>query len=119
MKIKIENVLDKGNLERERVILKVVSDENIGNYVIMDSTFDQEGDVSNTGRHGYKFSSKEVKKGDFICLFTKNKDGSSKSEFKNTTGSTTHCFFWGRWATIWNKDSDCFYLMYLLDSRKV
>lgn len=119
MKIKIENVVDKGNLDRERVLLKVLSNEDLKNYVIMDSTFNSEGDISNTGRHAFKFPMKEVKKGDYICLFTKKMDTTSKSEFANSIGSITHCFFWNREASVWNKNNDNCYLLYIVDSKNV
>lgn len=49
MKLKIASVADKGNLERERVVLKVASKGDISAYAIMGSPFDQDGDISSTG----------------------------------------------------------------------
>jgi hypothetical protein len=120
MNLELLRIEEKGNLEKERVVLRVKKDDSTNNYVIMDATFDEEGDISNIGRHAYKFWSKDVKTGDFVVLYTRKKNANTPNETERVSGKpVTHFFYWGRQATIWNIEKDYCRLLYIIDSKIV
>jgi hypothetical protein len=103
MNVHLKSVRDAGNHAKERVVLKVAGNTDIGRYAIFDTTFDSEENVSNKLRHAYWFPDATVSEGDLVVLYTK--DGDPK-KVKNKDGSTTHFFYWGLERTVWNEDGD-------------
>jgi hypothetical protein len=103
MKIKIHSVVGKGDLEKESVWLQVLEKDDIGMYLLSDTTYRDNGKISNELRHIYWFPDQNVEKGDWIHLFTKNgKNTSSKNEYN----TTTYSYYWNLGRTIWNKGGD-------------
>jgi len=103
VKVKIEYVKDSGNLDDERLILKVLSKTDIGSYLVCDSTYTSEKTVSNKLRHMFWFPDKSVNEGDYIALYTK---GGVNGEYTNKGETVTHTFHWGLEETVWNKEGD-------------
>lgn len=54
MDVKISGILDQGT-DKERLVLKVLRNCNMNEYVVFDTTFDENGVVSNKHRHLYVF----------------------------------------------------------------
>lgn len=103
MKLEIRFVKGHGDLEEERVVLKALSDLNVGTYVISDTTYYSDDEVSNELRHIYWIPDKQVEKGDLVVVYTKS--GKDKTT-NNKSGNKTHFFYWGLDRTIWNKEED-------------
>ena len=103
MKLAIKYVKDPGDLRNERVILKAIDNENIGSYLISDTTYEGDNEVSNKLRHVFWIPDQEVSKDDLIVIYTK--EGKDKSK-KNESGRSTHFFYWGLKRTVWNVDQD-------------
>ena len=114
MNLQIIKVADSGNLDNERVIIKVINDCLISWYLIFDNTYNGDGSISNLWRHLYIFPSKEVKAGDFIWLYTKKGINSQRGNDSNTT---TYILHWGLEETIWNHSDDKAYLVKYEDSQ--
>jgi hypothetical protein len=110
MKVEIRGVADSGTHEKERLILDVKEDDNIGDYLITDTSYTSDGKVSNKLRHPYWFIDKKVKKGDVVVLYTKK---GNYSETKNANGSTTYFYYWGLDSSVWNNDKDCAVIMHI------
>ncbi|EKN5106719.1 TPA: hypothetical protein P0N76_000229 [Yersinia enterocolitica] len=108
MTIEIKYVKDAGDIKKERLVLKVVSDDQIGNYVTFDTTYFDDGTVSNSMRHSFWFPDREVKENDLIIVYTRN---GQDSRVENKNGTTSHFFYMGLDKSIWNKDGDCAVLM--------
>ncbi|HHW9298814.1 TPA: hypothetical protein ACU3BK_000743 [Salmonella enterica] len=108
MTIEIKYALDAGNLAKERLVLKATSDDEIGNYILFDTTYVEDDKVSNKIRHSLWFPDQEVKKNDLIVVYTKS-GKYSKIENKNKT--TSHFFYMGLGNSIWNENGDCAVLM--------
>lgn len=104
MNLKIHSVENKGDLDKEVVWLDVTDDADVGNYALCDSTYVDEGKVSNRLRHFFWFPDRRVKKGDWVKLYTK---AGTYDTGANKRGTTTHSFYWGLKETVWNKDGDC------------
>lgn len=102
-KLNINNLQKDGDAKKEYILLEALADVNIANYAIIDKTFDQDNKTSNVHRHCYRFPKTDIKKGEFIALFTK-KGTYSKSTLTDKT-TPLHCFFWGSDAPFWNDDS--------------
>lgn len=103
MSIEIKYVKDAGLKSKERIVLKASTDDDVGRYILFDTTYIEEGVVSNEVRHSFWFPDKEVEEGDLIVVYTR--DGSSKS-VNNKNGTKSHFFYMGIDKTIWNKTSD-------------
>lgn len=112
MNLKISGVRNAGELNKERLVLKVLKDDDIGYYLVLDSTFTSDGSISNKVRHPYWFADKEVKSGDLVILYTKS---GRESEKLTSNGSTSHFFYRGLDRTIWNKDGDCAVVLHIND----
>lgn len=108
MMVEIRYIKHPGELKDERLVLKVLKDCDIGMYLTFDTTYTEDGKVSNLVRHPYWFPDKKVKAGDLVVLYTKKGE---QSEKKNTDGSTSHFFYRGLERTIWNQSADCAVLL--------
>lgn len=108
MNVQIREIIDAGILEDERLVLKILKDCDIGKYLTFDSTYTQDGKISNLVRHPYWFPDKELKAGDLVVLYTKS---GLQSQTSNRDGSTSHFFYRGLERTIWNQEGDCAVLL--------
>lgn len=70
MSLKIINLIKDGGRDNEYILLEATQNVNIGSYAIVDRTFNKNGNLSNVHKHFYRFSSKDVKKGEFVSLRT-------------------------------------------------
>lgn len=104
MNIEISSIHNHGNYLEEYVSLKVNEDCDAGRFILADTTYTPDKKVSSLLRHVYWLPDKQVKKGDFIWVHTKE---GKQSENANKAGSTTHHFYWGLKVSIWNDDGDC------------
>ena len=118
MKLSIELVKEHGNLDKERIILKALENIDIGNYMIADTTYIDEDQVSNKLRHTFWLPDVKVNKGDLIVVYTKVGNESIK---KNKSGNKTYFFYWELGRSIWNKDKDAaaIFLVHNWISKKV
>lgn len=90
--------LYKADGDDERVALQATEDCDLGNYIITDATFGKQGGSSNLFRHVFEFPTYEVKKDDWVVLYTKKGRRSKKSN--------THFFYWNVDHNVWNDDHD-------------
>lgn len=98
MSLKIENLVKDGDQDKEYVLLKAIENVNIGQYAIVDRTFDKNGSPSNIHKHFYRFPSKDIKKGELVALIT----GKGKNTVNNKGTMPIHMFFWGSDVAFWN-----------------
>lgn len=94
-----------GNIETtsECVILRAEKDDNIGNYIILATTVDNDNKVSTRIKYSYWFPDKKVCAEDIIFLMTKT----GVSEEVKRQNYTAHFFYWGLDNCIWNKEDAC------------
>ena len=100
MKLKINGVRDIGALEKERVVLSVSEDTQLGTFAITAIHSEDETDAFNI-KFGYWFPNKRIKKNDTVVLYTKL--GTMKSR-THDSGSTSHFFYLNRNETAWNNE---------------
>ena len=70
MSLKIDSIHNHGNASEEYIMLKSIEKVDIGNYAIVDRTFNKEGKVSNIHRHFFRLPSLIVEKGEYVSLRT-------------------------------------------------
>ena len=89
MDVKISRILNRGT-DDERLVLKVLRNCNMNEYVVFDTTFDENGVVSNKHRHLYVFPQIDVKANDTVVLYTKR---GTYSTIYNDNGTTSYFFY--------------------------
>ena len=110
MDLQILNVLDHGDLDKERVRFKAVKDNvYLNEFIVMDNTYDDEGRLSNKNRHCYDFINDNVKlkKNDRVVLHTKEGKNFTKTF---PSGVIAYHIYWGLDETVWNQDGDTVHL---------
>lgn len=97
MKVSIQSVADRGNAEKERLVLKARADLDIGDYVFLQTGY-HDGDVTVGAYHTYWFPYKKINAGDLVVLYSK--DG--KENTKNLrNGNRAHFFYLAAGRAIW------------------
>ncbi|MCH2451067.1 MAG: hypothetical protein MK198_13095 [Gracilimonas sp.] len=90
MRVKIKSISDSGNIKKERIVMKVLSNTNIGNYSLFESETISDG-VTTSLLDVFWFPDKKVEAGDLVVLYTKSGNQNEK-QIKN--GNTAHFFYW-------------------------
>jgi len=99
MSLKINAIHNHGDAKEEYLFLEATSDIDLGNFAVVDRTFNEDGKLSNVHRHYFRFPTKLIKKGDFVSLRTS--EGKYKLD-ETSKGNPLHRFYWGSKAPIWN-----------------
>lgn len=107
MDVVIRKIADNSIHDKERLILDVTADVDIGNFVVFDTSFSKDGKISNKVRHTYWFPDQKVKKGDVVVLYTRK--GKNISEKKDS--HTIYFYYWDLDISVWNNDGDCAVLL--------
>lgn len=102
--LKIISVTNTGDLQAEHVYLKVEADCNLGDYLLTDSTYGSNEAPTNKLRHVFFFPAPEVKRGDYVALWTRSGKYSVKPA--TTKKASQHNLFWGLHETVWNVKGD-------------
>jgi hypothetical protein len=97
MKVKITSIADLGVLEKERIVMKVLSSTDIGSYVIFEAIY-REGNITTGVKNVFWFPDKEVSAGDFVVLYTKQ---GKQNEKILESGNKSHFFYWGSNDSKW------------------
>lgn len=111
MDLKIQEIKDRGN-DEERLVLRVLKDCNLNRYLVLDTTYDNEGYISNKNRHVYVFANVLVKKDDYVVLYTKVDNDAVQN---NADGTTSYFFHWNMQNHVWNNEQDIAYLVHYDD----
>ncbi len=98
MKINIQSIADKGDLQKERLLLRVSADTDIGDYTVLQSGFADESVLSNV-YHAFWPPYRKVKEGDIVVIYTRSGQDNKK---KLGSGSHAHFYYWGLSKPIWN-----------------
>lgn len=113
MILKIIGIKDHQDMDKQRLVLQATDDGNLINYAVVDNTFTTKGELSNKHRHFYSFPDYEVKKGDYVVLYTKQGTDTPQKHGEDQY----HYFFWNLEVSVWNED-DTAYLLQMIDSSK-
>lgn len=104
MELQIIKIHEKGKPNEEFIEFFVKESCNLSLYILTDTTYKTNQNISNKLRNTYWFPDYNVSKGDCIILYTGTYN---RSPHKNFLGSYTHYFAWELERTVWNNDKDC------------
>jgi hypothetical protein len=97
---------DAGDLPRERVILRAQADVDVGMYALLqgaaikeDSKPDNTAVYAGAQANAFWFPRKEIKKSDWVVVYTKAGDRSEKAA---ENGPTSHFYYWRKGRVIWS-----------------
>lgn len=114
MKLQIYRIHSRGDSETECVVLGVIDDCNVQDYVLMDSSKHLNSLYLNTDRHNYWFPNVELKRGDVVFLWTCK--GTNTAETKD--GVTCLHLYWGKSGTVWHNEGDVALLFHVADLQR-
>ncbi len=103
MNIELKKILDSKIIEKERITFKTLVDDNIGFYGVFKTKKAGEKTFSSRVQETFWFPDRQIKKDDLIVLYSKS---GISSEKKNTDGTSTHFFYWGKDNPLWLDDDD-------------
>jgi hypothetical protein len=115
MKLKIIDIENHGKAKDEYVRLVVINDCNLRQYLISDSTYQENGALSNKHPHYFWFPNRIVKKGELVILHTNTE---KKALPTKENGNKVHRFYWGLGSAVWNEDGDIAYLFEIKDKQE-
>ena len=98
MKLSFMAFSNPGDLERERIVLKAVSDIDVGGYAVFRTGLANSGEATAGRKAAYWFPDADVKAGDLVVLYTKQGTRSSKP-WKD---GTAYFFYWGKDEVLWS-----------------
>jgi len=100
MNVEISSIAKAGQLDGERIVLRVTEECDIGRFAVFRCFSSekernvQSGNVPNV----FWFPDKKVAAKDYVVVYTKS---GASSEKKNSDGTTSHFFYWRLDAPIW------------------
>ncbi len=108
MKIQIQFVADKGDLDYERLVFRVLRDVDLGDFMLVRTGFD--GDqVTTAVLNTFWFPYKAVTVGDIVVVYSKT--GSAKQK-QISDDRTAHFFYWCQDSPLWDDDDVAPVLLY-------
>lgn len=101
MNIEVIDIKDRGNRQKERLVIRAITNLDIGYYIVFQTRKTGENSFSGNPDKIFWFPDKEIHEGDLIVLYSK--DG-KESTRKNKSGNTTHFFYWGEEPPIFDSE---------------
>ena len=92
MKIEIQSYKDLGDKEKERVVLSVKEDAELGVYILSTTVSNPDDTISASIKNIFWLPNQKVKAGDLVIVYTKS---GSKQVIENEDGSSSYFFYWG------------------------
>lgn len=110
MTIKIRAIREKGNIEKERVVLECDSNEDMGKYLVALTLRTGDGIVSSNLRRTLWLPDHKVDAGDLVVIYSKVSNKSIKTK-NNEDGTKTTFVYWGADKPIFESDDAGIILM--------
>lgn len=98
MNVRIRGIRDKGILPKERLVLQVMANADIGSYAVFAGRTTPNGATSNVVLHTYWFPDRRVQGSELVVLYTKV---GKNTEKMTEDGLLTYFFYWGKDAPLW------------------
>ena len=98
MTIKFESFADAGDLEKERVVMKAVTDTDIGQFALLRTLVNSAGNPTTGVTNAFWFPDKPINAGDLVVLYTKV---GTPSEKALDSGKRAHFLYWGLSSSLW------------------
>lgn len=98
MNLEIRSFADAGEPSQERIILKALTDLDVGEFAVFRSGVTVEGSPTPGRKSAYWFPDQTVKANDLVVLYTKKGTRSTKPL---DDGHTAYFFYWGKAEALW------------------
>ena len=106
--LKIISSYNRGKITGEYLLLEVLRDTNLHNYILYDSTYNEFHTEQSENKHFYWFPYTEVREGDYIYLYSGA--GENRKSYDTALDYTEHLFFWGMKDAVWQKGCSTAYI---------
>lgn len=97
MKLKITSIADRGNPEKERIVMRAMSTLDVGLYALVEAGY-ADSSVNTFTKDVFWFPDKKIDEGDYVVLYTKSGNDSEK---RLESGRRSHFFYWGKPSAKW------------------
>ena len=105
MFLQIVSIHNHGNYAEEYVRLKAVEDCELDDYLLIDTSYNGDGVVSNKLRHTYWWAPKTfARKGDIVFLYTRSGGDNVRDDADGRP--RLRDFFWNLKHPVWNDTGD-------------
>ena len=109
--VDIDFVADKGDPTRERLVLRVRRNADIGDFVLIRTGF-EDNQVTTEVINTFWFPYKPVNRGDIVVVYSKRGNTKHKELRDNRTA---YFFYWGQDSALWDDDNVAPVLLYAPD----
>ena len=92
MNIELNYIKDSGNIDKERIVFNVISDTELGKFLVAQTELLEDSRFSSKLGNIYWFPDQQVKAGDLVVLYTKVGINTS---IQNENSTTTYFYYWG------------------------
>ena len=92
MRVQIQYVADRGDLSRERLVMRVRQDVDIGDFMLVRTGF-EEDEVTTDVSNALWFPYERLRAGDLVVVYSK-RGGSKRKRLDD--GHKAHFFYWGK-----------------------
>ena len=100
MRLKLKSIADRGNHDKERIVMRVSADTDVGRYAIFRSSFTEAGEPTTTVTDVFWFPDKDVKTNDLVVLYTRS--GTTSEQPKKGAEGSVHFYYWGKTSALWD-----------------
>ncbi|HEY9080017.1 hypothetical protein [Magnetovibrio sp.] len=111
MTLKLDKISNSSDLDKERIVISVLQDDDVGQYAMLRSYVNNDAPTAGD-QEAFWFPDQKVKTGDLVVLYSKDGTTSTKA-LKN--GATVYFFYWGKSNPMWRERT---YVPILLDIRE-
>ena len=108
MKVRIQYVADRGDLDRERLVLRVHRDVDIGDFMLVRTGFEDD-EVTTEVSNAFWFPYKRLRTGDLVVVYSK---AGRDREKRLDGGGKAHFFYWDQNSPLWNDEHVAPVLLY-------
>lgn len=102
MKFNLQGLKNPGDVEKERVVIEILEDGNVGQLLVASTIQADDNSVSPRISNPYWIPDQDVKKGDLVIVYTKS---GQKSNRKNETDSYSYFFYIGMDSSIYDESN--------------
>ena len=108
MRVQIQYVADRGDLGRERLVMRVRQHVDIGDFMLVRTGF-EEDEVTTDVSNALWFPYKRLRAGDLVVVYSKQ--GRYKRK-ELDDGHEAHFFYWNQDSPLWDDENVAPVLLY-------
>ena len=99
MMLKVTSIADRGDHEKERIVLRAALDIDVGDFAVFRSKLLEDNAISSDVTDTFWFPDKDIKNKDLVILYTKK---GTSSQRVLPPEKTVHFYYWGKSTPLWS-----------------